>query len=147
MQNIEQLQETRNNLRIALEHSLSTERGTAQARDEARRVLSKSLETCRCQSCNKPMAQHPKMNGYCRTCNARFDRMLNFKSKIKREMPRERALRSFIEDYNASENLPYSLRGCTDKAHILQYATDLLMATIALNEYIKGALSNGNKSM
>lgn len=147
MQNFEQLQELRNNSRITLEHALSTSRGTAEARDEAKRVLHKSLETCTCQSCSKPLTLHPKMNGYCRTCNARFDRMLNFKSKIKRAPPKETALRRFIEDYISSENIPYSLRGQASKELIIQYATDLLNATVAINKYIKEAVSNGNQSV
>lgn len=144
MRKLEQLQEIRTSARLQLEHALHTNRGTTEAREEAKRVLQQSLESCRCQSCGSSLTLHPKMNGYCRTCNARFDRLLNFKSKIKREAPREKALRSFINDYASSEVLPYALRGNAPKAQIIQYATDLLNAIVEINNYIKETLTNAN---
>lgn len=134
---LEALQEKRVDARNALEWSLSTDRGSKEARAEAKRIADAGKSSNTCQACNGPLLAHTRLDGYCRYCRARFDRMLTFKSKLKREMPKTTALQRFIEDYKASQHLPYALRGAASRETIIGYAEALLAANIAQEEYIQ----------
>ena len=135
------MQEKRGRIRGRLERALATKRGTAEARAEAQKLQHAALQTNTCQACGGPLLAHPRQSTYCRSCQARIDRMHNFKSKLKREMPKSRALQRFIEDYTAIAHLPYSLRGVEPKEDIIKYASGLLRATLELEEQLKDALA------
>lgn len=139
---IERLQEIRVVACLALEHGLGTQRGTKEARAESKQLLTAALETNTCQACGGPLLLPNRGTGYyCRYCQARFDRMLNFKSKIKREMPKNKALEGFIKDYKATTHLPYSLRGTASREDIIQYAEDLLVANKDIEKQMQEAIS------
>lgn len=128
-------------VRLALEAGLATKRGTSASRSEAKRIVKEALATDTCQACGGPLLAHAKTDGYCRTCRARFDRMLNFKSRLKKSAPKNKALRRFIEDYRMSTHLPYSLRGEAPRELILQYAEDLLNLNLAIDAKMQESIT------
>lgn len=132
--------------RLALEAGLSTKRGTRASRSEAKRIVNEALATNICQACGGPLLAHAKTDGYCRTCRARFDRMLNFKSKLKKGAPKNKALQRFIEDYRMSTHLPYSLRGAAPRELILQYAEDLIRINNAIDAKMRESVAWGKEA-
>lgn len=146
---IDKLQETRLHIRFKLECALSTKRGTKEARNESYNILQNAIHTGVCQACGDALhiatSQNPynyrRFEGYCSSCQARFSRMLNFKSKIKRELPKSLALQRFITDYKQTDHLPYSLRGAAPREDILKYAEDLLVVTKDIEKEMHEALA------
>lgn len=140
---IERLQEARMNARLSLELGLATKRGSKIARAESKALLEAALKTNTCQACNGPLLLPARVTTgyYCRSCQARFDRMLNFKSKLSRGIPMNRALERFIADYSATEHLPYPLRGVASRQNIIRHATELLELNKEIDKQLRDAIA------
>lgn len=134
---IDALKEARHKACNSFEGALATQRGNSEARVDAmmRRKQAKETGLCSCCGANPPVGE----SGMCSSCDAAVKRMLNFKSKLNSDWPKEKALKRFIDDYSHMPNPPYSLKGSAPREIILLYAEELLEATIALDAEIKKA--------
>ena len=117
---------------------LSTKRGCKKARIEATLRQEKANSTGVCPGCGGPLLNNPKLNGWCRTCDARLSRMMLYKSRIRLyECVGIRMTERFVEDYGAMQNIPYALHGDAAPEQVLSTANRYLEALrkeVALNE-------------
>lgn len=144
---IDALKESRLVACTKLEKALATQRGSKEARDEAherRRQAAKSGKCCSCGAIILDKSDPANANatlitetGSCSRCNAATKRMLVFKSKLSVDWPKEKLLRSFINDYQSMPNPPFSLRGNVPREQILEYAEELLFITVQLDTEVK----------
>lgn len=129
---IDTIKEKRRKACNNLESALKTERGTSEARTEAVMRRQQAKQSGMCNGCGRNDV-HLNQDGYCSSCTAAMNRMLQFKSKLAVEWPKERRLRTFIEDYKKVTNPPYSLRGSADRSDIIEMAEYLLDVVIELD--------------